>query len=46
MDSNHRLQAPFSMRITSDSGKQLVANNIIPANWRPNTDYRSFVQFS
>lgn len=46
MDSNHRLQAPFSMRITSDSGKQLVANNVIPANWRANTDYRSFVQFS
>ncbi|VAH06166.1 unnamed protein product [Triticum turgidum subsp. durum] len=46
MDSNHRLQGPFSMRITSDSGKKLVANNVIPANWRPNTDYRSFVQFS
>ncbi|KAL6642714.1 hypothetical protein ACP70R_020895 [Stipagrostis hirtigluma subsp. patula] len=46
MDSNRPLQGPFSLRIQSDSGKTLVANNVIPANWMPNTDYRSYVQFS
>uniref|UniRef100_A0A0E0IWC3 Expansin-like EG45 domain-containing protein n=1 Tax=Oryza nivara TaxID=4536 RepID=A0A0E0IWC3_ORYNI len=46
LDSNHRLQAPFSLRIRSDSGKTLVANNVIPANWSPNSNYRSIVQFS
>ncbi|KAF0932796.1 hypothetical protein E2562_012131 [Oryza meyeriana var. granulata] len=46
LDSNHRLRAPFSIRIRSDSGKTLVAPNVIPLNWRPNTFYRSFVQYS
>ncbi|KAM0821177.1 hypothetical protein ACQ4PT_029717 [Festuca glaucescens] len=41
LDSNHRLQAPFSIRIRNESGKTLVANKVIPANWRPNTFYRS-----
>ncbi|XP_062200681.1 expansin-B6-like [Phragmites australis] len=45
MDSNHPLKGPFSLRIRSDSGQTLVANNVIPANWRPDTDYRSFIQF-
>jgi hypothetical protein len=45
LDSNHRLQAPFSLRITNESGKQLVASNVIPANWVPNTYYRSIVQY-
>lgn len=46
LDSNHRLQPPFSIRIRSDSGKTLVARDVIPRNWRPNTTYRSFVQYS
>ncbi|CAN6311932.1 unnamed protein product [Urochloa humidicola] len=46
MDTNHRMQAPFSIRIRNESGKTLVAKNVIPANWRPNTFYRSFVQYS
>ncbi|CAM0956229.1 unnamed protein product [Alopecurus aequalis] len=46
LDSNHRLQAPFSIRIRNESGKTLIANKVIPANWRPNTFYRSFVQYS
>ncbi|KAL6642707.1 hypothetical protein ACP70R_020888 [Stipagrostis hirtigluma subsp. patula] len=46
LDSNHRLQAPFSLRIRNESGKTLVAKDVIPANWRPNADYRSFVQFN
>jgi hypothetical protein len=45
MDSNHRLQAPFSLRITNESGKQLVASNVIPADWVPNTYYRSIIQY-
>ncbi|AQL05581.1 beta expansin8, partial [Zea mays] len=45
-DTNHRMQPPFSIRIRNESGKTLVANNVIPANWRPNTFYRSFVQYS
>ncbi|CAN6290975.1 unnamed protein product [Urochloa humidicola] len=46
LDSNHRLQPPFSIRLRSDSGKTLVATDVIPTNWRPNTFYRSFVQYS
>jgi hypothetical protein len=46
LDSNHRLQPPFSIRLRSDSGKTLVARDVIPVNWRPNTFYRSFVQYS
>ena len=46
LDSNHRLQPPFSIRLRSDSGKTLVAPDVIPVNWRPNTFYRSFVQYS
>ncbi|KAL6906408.1 hypothetical protein ACP4OV_004009 [Aristida adscensionis] len=46
LDSNHRLQAPFSLRIRGESGRTLVAKDVIPANWRPDADYRSFVQFT
>ena len=46
LDSNHRLTAPFSLRITNESGKQLVASQVIPANWAPMAVYRSFVQYS
>ncbi|KAJ1299224.1 hypothetical protein BS78_01G515500 [Paspalum vaginatum] len=46
LDSSHRLQPPFSIRVRSDSGKTLVARDVIPRNWRPNTFYRSIVQYS
>ena len=46
LDSSHRLTAPFSLRITNESGKTLVANQVIPANWVPNTYYRSLVQYN
>ncbi|PWZ53737.1 Expansin-B4 [Zea mays] len=46
LDSNHRLQPPFSIRTRTDSGKTLVARDVIPLNWRPNTFYRSIVQYS
>ncbi|KAL6906409.1 hypothetical protein ACP4OV_004010 [Aristida adscensionis] len=45
LDSNRPLQPPFSLRIRSDSGKMLVANNVIPVNWKPLTDYNSNLQF-
>ncbi|GJM91427.1 hypothetical protein PR202_ga07793 [Eleusine coracana subsp. coracana] len=45
LDSGHPLKGPFSLRIRSDSGKILVAKNVIPANWKANKDYRSVVQF-
>jgi hypothetical protein len=46
LDSYRALRGPFSMRIRSENGRTLVANNVIPANWRANTDYRSYVQFT
>jgi len=45
MDSNHRLQAPFSLRVTNESGRKLVASRVIPANWAPNNYYRSIIQY-
>jgi hypothetical protein len=45
LESDRPLQAPFSLRIRSDSGKTLVADNVIPANWKPMTKYSSNVQF-
>ncbi|KAK6918595.1 Expansin, cellulose-binding-like domain [Dillenia turbinata] len=45
LDSGSELQAPFSIRLTSDSGKTLVANNVIPSDWKPGQSYRSIVNF-
>lgn len=42
----HRpLKGPCSIRLTSESGKKLVATNVIPEDWRPGTVYQSNIQF-
>ncbi|KAK1684546.1 hypothetical protein QYE76_045394 [Lolium multiflorum] len=35
------LRAPFSFRLTSGSGKVLIATNAIPAGWSAGMSYRS-----
>jgi hypothetical protein len=45
MDTPKALKGPFSIRLTSESGKKLVATDVIPANWIPNTFYKSNIQF-
>ena len=44
-DSGNPLKGPLSLRITSESGKTLVATNVIPANWKGGVGYTSKVQF-
>ncbi|KAI4968341.1 hypothetical protein ZWY2020_057996 [Hordeum vulgare] len=39
------LQAPISIRLTSGSGKKLVATNVIPSGWQPGKTYRSILNF-
>nr|GMC58111.1 putative expansin-B2 [Ipomoea batatas] len=37
------LTAPFSLKLIEDSGKTLVADNVIPADWQPGKTYQSAV---
>ncbi|CAN6232735.1 unnamed protein product [Urochloa humidicola] len=45
-NSGAALQAPISIRLTSGSGRTLVADRVIPAGWAPGGTYRSVVNFS
>ncbi|CAL4923697.1 unnamed protein product [Urochloa decumbens] len=45
MDTPKALKGPFSIRLTSESGRKLVATDVIPENWMPNTVYKSNIQF-
>uniref|UniRef100_A0A0E0H3Y9 Expansin-like EG45 domain-containing protein n=3 Tax=Oryza TaxID=4527 RepID=A0A0E0H3Y9_ORYNI len=40
------LSPPFSIRLTSGSGKVLVANNVIPSGWQAGSTYRSTVNYA
>ncbi|KAI5004002.1 hypothetical protein ZWY2020_031245 [Hordeum vulgare] len=45
MDAHHPMHGPFSLRVTNESGKTLVADQVIPGDWKPNKTYSSLVQF-
>lgn len=45
IDTERRLKGPFSIRLTSESGKQLVATGVIPEDWRQEAVYQSNIQF-
>uniref|UniRef100_A0A453DP75 Uncharacterized protein n=3 Tax=Triticinae TaxID=1648030 RepID=A0A453DP75_AEGTS len=45
MDARHRMQGSFSLRITNESGKMLVGDQVIPADWKPEKVYSSVIQF-
>jgi len=44
-DSGNPLKGPLSLRITNESGKTLIATNVITANWKGGRSYTSKVQF-
>ncbi|KAL6847581.1 hypothetical protein ACP4OV_022607 [Aristida adscensionis] len=45
LDTPKPLKGPFSIRLTSESGAKLVQDDVIPADWKPNTVYKSNLQF-
>ncbi|TVU01420.1 hypothetical protein EJB05_53133, partial [Eragrostis curvula] len=45
VNTGKRLLGQFTLRLTSGSGKVLVARNVIPARWRPGVTYRSNVNY-
>jgi hypothetical protein len=45
LNNGRRLNAPFGLRLTSDSGRVLVVNDAIPAGWKPGVTYRSLANY-
>ncbi|XP_019192192.1 PREDICTED: expansin-B15-like [Ipomoea nil] len=45
LNSGSGLIAPFSLKLTGDSGKTIVVNNAIPVGWKPGRTYRSGYKF-
>ncbi|KAL6871550.1 hypothetical protein ACP4OV_014379 [Aristida adscensionis] len=45
LNNGRELKAPFTLRLTSDSGKVLVATNAIPAGWKAGVTYHSLVNY-
>ncbi|XP_020150518.1 expansin-B11 [Aegilops tauschii subsp. strangulata] len=45
LNNGRRLRAPFCLKLTSDTGRVLVVNNVIPANWKAGATYRSLVNY-
>jgi Expansin C-terminal domain len=39
LDPNHPTLPPFSIQITDSKNNKLVASDVIPPNWKPNTVY-------
>ncbi|KAH7519630.1 hypothetical protein FEM48_Zijuj08G0057500 [Ziziphus jujuba var. spinosa] len=47
LDAGSTLHAPFSIHLTAlESSNTIVANNVIPAGWKPGQTYRSVVNFA
>nr|QCX36433.1 beta-expansin [Bothriochloa pertusa] len=45
IDPKKPLKGPFTVRLTSESGAKLVQEDVIPADWKPNTAYTSNLQY-
>ncbi|XP_048568671.1 expansin-B7-like [Triticum urartu] len=45
LDTRRPLRGPFSLRVTNGSGRSLVADQVIPADWQADAVYSSAVQF-
>lgn len=46
LNSGSALKGPFNIRLTSgETHKVVVAQAVIPANWKANQTYRSIVNF-
>ncbi|KAF0932816.1 hypothetical protein E2562_012148 [Oryza meyeriana var. granulata] len=41
LDTPKPLKGPFSIRLTTEFGVKLVADDIIPSDWKPNAFYKS-----
>ncbi|KAI5009553.1 hypothetical protein ZWY2020_011690 [Hordeum vulgare] len=44
-NSGSTLRAPMSIRLTTGSGKKLVATNVIPSGWQAGKTYRSIPKY-